>query len=113
MAKGGYLLVASLVVTSLSFIWIFARHPMYHSFTNQSRLLGLSPLLDQQLAGFVSKLGAYFPMWAIAFVLFARAGDGGDDDQPELRWVDVERELERADRTGATDHVGDAGHGAE
>lgn len=97
-AKGGFFLAASLVVTSLSFIWIFARHPLYGSLTHQTKILGISPLLDQQLAGFVSKLGAYFPMWAIAFVLFARAGDGGESDQPDLRWVDVERELERVDR---------------
>ena len=54
-------------------------------------------LLDQQLAGFVSKLGAYAPMWAVAFTLLARSGEGDPDDRP-LRWVDVERELERADR---------------
>ena len=106
-AKGGYLLAASLVVTSLSFVWIFARHPMYGSLSHQTRILGISPLLDQQLAGFVSKLGAYFPMWAIAFVLFARAGDGGESDQPDLRWIDVQRELERVDRSAITDR--DAG----
>jgi cytochrome c oxidase assembly factor CtaG len=97
-AKGGFLLAASLVVTSLSFVWIFARHPLYGSLAGQSKILGISPLLDQQLAGFVSKLGAYFPMWAIAFALFARAGDGDERDQADLRWVDVQRELERADR---------------
>jgi putative membrane protein len=99
-AKGAFFLAASLVVTSLSFIWIFARHPMYGSLSHQQQILGISPLLDQQLAGFVSKLGAYFPMWAIAFVLFARAGDGGERDQPDLRWIDVQRELERVDRDG-------------
>jgi cytochrome c oxidase assembly factor CtaG len=102
-AKGGYLLAASLVVTSFSFVWIFARHPLYGSLTHQVKILGISPLLDQQLAGFVSKFGAYFPMWAIAFVLFARAGDGGENDQPDLRWVDVQRELERVDRNSSTD----------
>ena len=102
-AKGGYLLAASLVVTSLSFVWIFARHPMYGSLSHQTKILGMSPLLDQQLAGFVSKLGAYFPMWAIAFILFARAGDGGENDRADLRWVDVQRELERVDRNGPAD----------
>jgi cytochrome c oxidase assembly factor CtaG len=98
-AKGAFFLAASLVVTSLSFVWIFSRHPMYPSLTHQTKILGISPLLDQQLAGFASKFGAYFPMWAIAFVLFARAGDGGESDQPDLRWIDVQRELERVDRT--------------
>jgi cytochrome c oxidase assembly factor CtaG len=97
VAKGGYLLASSLVVTSLSFVWIFARQPLYPTFTGQERLLGITPLLDQQLAGFVSKLGAYAPLWAVAFVLLARSGEGDPADRP-LRWVDVERELLRADR---------------
>ena len=105
-AKGAFFIAASLVVTSLSFIWIFARHPMYGSLNHQQKILGISPLLDQQLAGFVSKLGAYFPMWAIAFVLFARAGDGGERDEPDLRWIDVQRELERVDRNAPVQRDG-------
>jgi len=108
-AKGGYLIASSLVVTSLSFVWIFARHPMYASLMHQRSVLSISPLLDQQLAGFVSKFGAYFPLWAVAFVLFARAGDGGERDQPGLRWVDVQRELERVDRDIAADPDARAG----
>lgn len=100
VAKGGYLIAASLVVTSLSFVWIFASHPLYPSFSGQSAILGISPLFDQQLAGFISKFGAYVPMWAAAFVLFARSGDA-QTEEPVLRWVDVERELERADRRAA------------
>jgi len=29
MGRAGYLFAASLVVTSLSFVWIFSRHPLY------------------------------------------------------------------------------------
>ena len=64
-------------------------------------ILRISPLLDQQLAGFVAKLGAYVPMWIVAFVLFARAGDGEEPDDATLRWVDVQREFERAERRRA------------
>jgi cytochrome c oxidase assembly factor CtaG len=98
VAKGGYLLAASLVVTSLSFVWIFAKRPLYPSLSHQHALLHLSPITDQQLAGFISKLGAYAPLWAIAFVLFARAGDDGGPPSDPLRWVDVQRELERSQR---------------
>lgn len=101
IGKGVYLLVASLVVTVFSIVWIFARHPMYAAFHHQRLVLGISPLLDQQLAGFVAKLGAYAPMWTIAFVLLGRAGDGEGDADP-LRWVDVERELERGRRRGSS-----------
>jgi cytochrome c oxidase assembly factor CtaG len=100
VAKGGYLLAASLVVTSLSFIWIFSRHVLYPSFAHQQAVLGLSAIDDQQLAGYVAKLGAYLPLWLTAFVLFARSGDAMSEDDATLRWVDVQRELERADRHG-------------
>lgn len=96
VGKGVYLLVSSLVVTSLSIVWIFARHPMYDSFAHQRLLLGISPIVDQQLAGFIAKLGAYVPMWTIAFVLLAR--ESGEEVGDPLRWVDVQRELEREDR---------------
>ena len=98
VAKGAYMMAASLVVTSLSFVWIFSRHTLYPSLTHQHAILAMSPIVDQQLAGYVSKLGAYLPMWIVAFVLFVKAGDGGDDDGATLRWVDVQRELERVDR---------------
>lgn len=99
VGKGAYLFVSSLVVNVLSIVWIFARHPMYPCFHNQRLVLGISPLLDQQLAGFVAKLGAYAPMWSIAFVLLARAGSDDQGDEP-LRWADVQRELERGERRG-------------
>jgi cytochrome c oxidase assembly factor CtaG len=97
VGKGAYMFVSSLVVTSLSIVWIFARHPMYGSFSHQESLLGISPIVDQQLAGFVAKLGAYIPMWTIALVLLSRDNGEVTDDEP-LRWVDVQRELERGDR---------------
>jgi cytochrome c oxidase assembly factor CtaG len=100
MAKAAYCFISALVVTSLSVVWIFARHPLYPSLTGQRAILGISPLLDQQLAGFVAKLGAYVPMWIVAFVLFARAGDGEERGDPTLRWVDVQRQFERAERRG-------------
>ena len=100
IAKGAYMMAASLVVTSLSFIWIFSRHTLYPSLSHQHAIVAMSPIVDQQLAGYVSKLGAYLPMWIVAFVLFVKAGDGGDDDGATLRWVDVQRELERVDRCG-------------
>ncbi|MFI5035369.1 MAG: cytochrome c oxidase assembly protein [Acidimicrobiales bacterium] len=102
MARAGYVFVSSVVVTSLSVVWIFARHPLYPALHYQHELLHLSPLLDQQVAGFVAKLGAYAPMWAIAFVIFARADrDALPVEERPLHWADVERELLRADRQRA------------
>ena len=84
----------------LAIVWIFARHPLYPTFAGPHDVAGLSPILDQQLAGFVAKLGTIVPLWTVAFVTVARAQRtealGGDPDP--LRWSDVERHLERAER---------------
>jgi cytochrome c oxidase assembly factor CtaG len=98
-ARAGYLFVSSLVVTSFSFVWIFARHSLYPALHDQRALLHVSPLFDQEFAGFLAKFGAYAPMWSIAFALFARADR---DDTRSLDGasflVDVEREMLRGER---------------
>lgn len=113
LGKAGYLVVQSIVPSFLSFVWIFARHPLYPPYAHPGRLLSLSPLTDQELSGFVAKLGTIFVLWTVAFVVVARAervAEQGGDPEP-LTWDDVERELERVarrERRGA----GDTGSGA-
>ena len=59
----------------------------------------MSPLLDQQLAGFVAKLSTIAVLWSVAFVIMTRAESADDAGRDEpLMWSDVEREIERADR---------------
>jgi cytochrome c oxidase assembly factor CtaG len=98
LGRAGYLFVSSLVVTSLSIIWIFARHPLYPALHDQQTILGISALLDQQLAGFLAKLGAFVPLWITAFVIFSRADRVGEAQESPLTWVDVERHFERSRR---------------
>ncbi len=101
-ARAGYVFVSALVVTSLSVVWIFARHPLYPALQHQNALMHMSPLLDQQVAGFVAKLGCYLPMWAVAFTIFSRAEERGVPvEESPLHWADVERELLRVDRRRA------------
>jgi cytochrome c oxidase assembly factor CtaG len=102
IGRAAFIFIASLVVTSLSFVWIFAHHSLYPALHGQRALLHMSPLLDQQLAGFVAKLGSYLPMWSVAFTIFARAdaSEGGVEESP-LHWADVERQLLRVDRDRA------------
>jgi len=102
IGRAGFIFVASLVVTSLSVVWIFARHSLYPGLHGQEALAHMSPLFDQQLAGFVAKLGSYLPMWAVAFTIFSRADDArvGVEESP-LHWADVERQLLRVDRREA------------
>ncbi len=99
VARAAYVFVSALVVTSLSLVWIFARHPLHRSLHFQHHFVHLSALTDQQVAGFVAKLGAYLPMWAVAFVIFSRAEHRGVElETSPLHWADVERELLRAER---------------
>jgi putative membrane protein len=101
-ARAGYVFASSIFVTSLSFIWIFSRHPLYPALHNQEALLHIKPLFDQQLAGFVAKLGCYIPMWWVAFsIFFGAEGRGQPVEETPLHWADVERELLRIDRQRA------------
>jgi len=100
LGRGGYLIVQSVVPSFLSIVWIFARHPLYPTFSHAGKVLALSPLLDQQLAGFLAKLSTIAVLWTVAFVIMTHAQEDdrrGVDADP-LLWSDVQRELERADR---------------
>ena len=96
LGRGGYLIVQSIVPSFLSIVWIFARHSLYPTFTHPGKVAGLSPLLDQELAGFLAKLSTIAVLWTVAFVIMTRAQASEDPDP--LVWSDVEREIERADR---------------
>jgi cytochrome c oxidase assembly factor CtaG len=100
LGRGGYLIVQSIVPSFLSIVWIFARHSLYPAFTHSGAVVGLTPLLDQQLAGFLAKVSTIAVLWTVAFVIMTRAQaaeTAGQDVEP-LIWSDVEREIERADR---------------
>ena len=99
VAQAGYLFAASLLVTVMSFVWIFSLHPLYPALTRQSEIVHLSPLADQQLAGFIAKLGAFLPLWTVAFIIFFRSDvDDGSVEESPLHWADVERHLRRTER---------------
>ncbi len=99
LGRGGYLIVQSIVPSFLSIVWIFARHSLYPPYSHPGKVAGMTPLLDQELAGFVAKLSTIAVLWSVAFVIMTRAesADVAGRDEP-LMWSDVEREIERADR---------------
>ena len=98
LGRAGYLVVQSIVPSFLAVVWIFARHPLYPVYADAGRTFGMSPLLDQQVSGFVAKLGTLAVLWSVAFVLTRRSERSPEDADTPLPWVDVERHLERADR---------------
>jgi cytochrome c oxidase assembly factor CtaG len=111
VGRGAYLIVQSIVPSFLSVVWIFARRPLYRAYDHRTPVLGMSAVLDQQLAGFLAKLCTIAVLWTVAFTLMTRsaAAVGSSDDETEpLLWSDVEREIERADRRALRDRAGAA-----
>jgi putative membrane protein len=100
IGRGAYLIVQSIVPSFLSVVWVFARRPLYPPFDHRARVLGMSAVLDQQLAGFLAKLCTIAVLWTVAFSLMTKSARtaGSDEDVEPLLWSDVEREIERADR---------------
>ncbi len=102
VVRFGYLVFQAVVPAFLSFIFIFSRRPLYGEFSRSHAAIGLGPLNDQQIAGFVSKLSMLFVLLTVGAVVLARAPVSEEEFGPDdpLVWADVEREFERADRQG-------------
>jgi cytochrome c oxidase assembly factor CtaG len=100
VVRFGYLVAQAVAPAFLSFIYIFSVHPLYPTFARSKAAIGLRPLNDQQVAGFVSKLSMLFVLLIVGAVVLARAPMSEEElgaDEP-LVWADVERQFERADR---------------
>jgi cytochrome c oxidase assembly factor CtaG len=100
MVRFGYLAAQGVVPAFLSFVLILAPRPLYSTFARSHAAIGLRPLNDQQIAGFVSKLGMLIVLLTVGTVFLLRTDDDLGSDDP-LVWADVQRQFERADRTGA------------
>jgi len=99
MVRFGYLAAQGVVPAFLSFILILAPHPLYSSFARSRAAIGLRPLNDQQIAGFVSKLAMLIVLLSVGTFFLLRADEESGADDP-LLWADVQRQFERADRQG-------------
>jgi putative membrane protein len=100
MIRMVYLVAQAVVPVFLSFIFILAVHPLYPAFAGSTQVVGLRPLNDQQVAGFISKLSFLLTLLIAAAVILYQSPDSDDDLGPEdpLVWADVERQFERVDR---------------
>ncbi len=111
VVRFGYLVGQAVVPAFLSVIYIFSTRPLYPTFAGSKQAIGLRPLVDQQIAGFLSKLTMLIVLLGIGAVVLARASRSEDEaeaDEP-LVWADVERELERAERHDARHGSGHQG----
>ena len=104
VGRFSYLVIQSVLPAFLSFVYIFARRPLYTTFAGSHRAVGMRPLNDQQIAGFVSKLGMLFVLLTVGAVVLTRAqrlderSAEAEAAEDPLLWGDVERQFERADR---------------
>jgi cytochrome c oxidase assembly factor CtaG len=99
IVRFGYLAAQGVVPAFLSFALILAPHPLYTTFAGSRAAIHLRPLNDQQIAGFVSKLGMLLVLLSVGTVFLLRTDDEMNTDEP-LVWADVQRQFERADRQG-------------
>lgn len=101
-----YLFVQSLVPATIASFLVFADNPIYTFYTEAPRRLwGLSVVTDQQIAAVIMKLGGGLLLWGIMTVLFirwfsredreTRAAEAARAARADVRWIDVEAELER------------------
>lgn len=102
MVRFGYLAAQGVVPAFLSFVLILAPRPLYGTFARSRMAIGLRPLNDQQIAGFVSKLAMLIVLLTVGTVFLLRTDEESSADDP-LVWADVQRQFERADRRGETD----------
>jgi cytochrome c oxidase assembly factor CtaG len=101
VVRFGYLVAQAVIPAFLSFVYIFSRRPLYPEFAHSHAAVGLRPLNDQQIAGFVSKLTMLFVLLIVGAVVLSRAPRSEEEfDSDELVWADVERQFERVDRQG-------------
>jgi cytochrome c oxidase assembly factor CtaG len=102
MVRFGYLAAQGVVPAFLSFVLILAPRPLYATFARSRMAIGLRPLNDQQIAGFVSKLGMLIVLLTVGTFFLLRTDEDAGTDDP-LVWADVQRQFERADRSGGAD----------
>jgi cytochrome c oxidase assembly factor CtaG len=100
VVRFAYLVAQAVIPGFLSFLYILSTRPLYPAFAYSASAIGLRPLNDQQVAGFLSKLSMLLVLLSVGAVVLARAPDSDDEFGPEepLVWADVERQFERADR---------------
>jgi len=97
-----YLFLQSVLPTMPASFLTFAERPIYRFYAEAPRVLGLSAVDDQQLAGALMKVYAGSLLWGVILVMFFRwyardqraaaAARRGD----VLTWDDVEREFARS-----------------
>lgn len=101
-ARMVYLFLQSVLPTVPASFLTFAERPIYRYYADAPRVLGLSAVDDQQLAGALMKIYAGSILWGVIVVMFFRwyardqRASAAARRSDVLTWEDVEREFERS-----------------
>jgi len=90
----GYLFVQSLLPSVMASFVTFADRPVYPFYREAPRLLGVSAMADQQIAGGLMKLLGSITLWVFMTVIFFRWYSREGAESKGLRWEEVEAELQ-------------------
>ncbi len=67
-----YILIGSLLIGPLGFVFLFVTHPLYGYYAHRPRLWGVSPLWDQHLGGIVMNVEQSIVFFAAVAYFFVR-----------------------------------------
>jgi putative membrane protein len=90
----GYLFLQSILPAVIASFITFADHSVYPFYDHAPRLLHLSAVTDQQIAGGIMKLAGSAILWSFMTVIFFRWYSREQAESQEPRWEDVEAELD-------------------
>ncbi|HVF54277.1 MAG TPA: cytochrome c oxidase assembly protein [Actinomycetota bacterium] len=89
-----YLFLQSIVPTVPASFLTFAETPIYDFYTRVPRLIDLSPLADQQIAGLIMKVGGGLLLWLVIATLFFKWYAREERQEvAEVTWDDFEHDL--------------------
>jgi putative membrane protein len=90
-----YLFVQSLIPAVLAAFLTFSRNAFYSYYETAPRLWGLTPIEDQQFAGFVMKIVGSLILWGFIGYAFFRWYQRDLADQRDPQWDEVREEMSR------------------
>lgn len=90
-----YLFVQSLIPSVLAAFMTFSTGVFYSYYATAPRIWGLTPIEDQQYAGFVMKIGGSLILWSFIGYAFFRWYERDLKDTRDPQWDEVREELSR------------------
>ncbi len=90
-----YLFVQSLIPTVLAAFLTFSRNPFYAYYERAPRLWSLTPIEDQQFAGFVMKMLGSLILWGFIAYAFFRWYQRDQAEGRDPQWEEVQDEMSR------------------